>query len=61
MQSLERTLCEPKVAVAHLGEKSGAGWWKSSFFDPVGFRYLELIYPKTATVASASEAACRAQ
>lgn len=51
-----------RIAVAHLGEKANCGWWDSAFLDPIGFRYLSLIYPKTfaaAAVLSASEAACR--
>ena len=55
-------MCGLRIAVAHLGEKALAGWWETAFLDAVGFRYLELIYPKTAaaaSVVSASEAACR--
>jgi hypothetical protein len=56
-------MCGVRIAVAHLGEKALAGWWDTAFLDTNGFRYLELIYPKTtasASVMSASEAACRA-
>lgn len=55
-------MCGLRIAVAHLGEKAFASWWETAFLDPIGFRYLELIYPKTAAAASvnaASEAACR--
>ncbi len=63
MQKQQTTMCDLRIAVAHLGEKSLAGWWETAFLDAVGFRYLELVYPKTvasASVVSASEAACRA-
>jgi len=52
-----------RIAVAHLGERILAGWWDTAFLDALGFRYLELVYPKTAAsaaVVSATEAACRA-
>ncbi len=55
--------CALRIAVAHLGEKTAAGWWETAFLNAVGFRYLELVYPKTAAwaaVNAASEAACRA-
>jgi len=56
------SICALRVAVAHLGEKAQAGWWDSAFLNSTGFRYLQLIYPKTtasACVTAASEAACR--
>lgn len=63
MQIRQTSVCGLRVAVAHLGEKALAGWWETAFLNAVGFRYLELVYPKTAasaSVISASEAACRA-
>jgi len=62
MQKKQTTMCGLRIAVAHLGEKAIAGWWETAFLDAVGFRYLELVCPRTAaaaTVVSASEAACR--
>jgi hypothetical protein len=56
------SICGLRIAVAHLGEKSQAGWWDTAFLNPTGSSYLKLIYPKTAAsacVTSASEAACR--
>lgn len=63
METQQTSVCGLRIAVAHLGEKATAGWWETAFLDAVGFRYLELVYPKTAAsaaVMSASEAACRA-
>lgn len=63
MQMQQKSMCGLRIAVAHLGEKATTGWWETAFLDAVGFRYLELVYPKTAASAavnSASEAACRA-
>ena len=63
MQKHQTTMCSLRIAVAHLGEKPLAGWWETAFLDAVGFRYLELVYPKTAasaSVVSSAEAACRA-
>lgn len=51
-----------RLAVAYLGEKSQAGWWKCEFLHPVGFQYLKIIYPKSfasAALLAATEAACR--
>lgn len=62
MKTKQTSVCELRVAVAHLGEKARAGWWETAFLDDIGLRYLELVYPKTAvsaSVTSASEAACR--
>lgn len=62
METQQPSVCRLRIAVAHLGEKHYASWWGTGFLDPVGFRYLELVYPKTAAAASvkaASEAACR--
>jgi hypothetical protein len=62
MQKLS-SICGLRITVAHLGEKSHAGWWDTAFLNTTGFRYLELICPKTAAsacVTPASEAACRA-
>jgi hypothetical protein len=56
------SICALRVAVAHLGEKAQAGWWDTAFLNPTGFRYLQLIYPKTtasACITAACEAACR--
>ncbi len=61
MQCLN-SICELRIAVAHLGEKAQFGWWDTSFLSSIGFRYLELIYPRTtasASVTATSEAACR--
>jgi hypothetical protein len=59
---LTHSICALRVAAAHLGEKAQLGWWDTSFLNSIGFRYLQLIYPKTtpsACVTSAVEAACR--
>jgi len=57
------SMCGLRIAVAHLGEKAQFGWWDTSFLSPIGFRYLELIFPRTTAFASVTatlEAACRA-
>jgi hypothetical protein len=56
------SICGLRIAVAHLGEKEQLRWWDTAFLNPIGFRYLQLIYPKTAAsaaVTAASEAAAR--
>lgn len=60
---LLNSICSLRIAVGHLGEKSQSGWWDTAFLNPVGFKFLGMVYPKTgllACVTAASEAACRA-
>lgn len=56
------SICVMRVAITHLGEKAQFGWWDTAFLNSTGFRYLQLIFPKTtasACVTAASEAAAR--
>jgi hypothetical protein len=57
-----KTICQFRLAVAFLGEKSQHHWWDTSFLNTLGFRYLGLIFPKTSgfsAITAASVAACR--
>ncbi len=61
MQKLSK-ICVLRIVVGYLGEKAQSAWWDSAFLNAIGFRYLGLVYPKTApaaAVTSACEAACR--
>ena len=56
-------ICDLRIVVGYLGEKAQSGWWDTAFLNTTGFRFLGLIYPRTAVsacVTAASEAACRA-
>lgn len=56
------SICRLRIAVAHLGERDQLGWWDTAFLNAIGFRYLQLIFPKTvasASVSAAGEAASR--
>jgi hypothetical protein len=60
---LLRSICDLRIAVGFLGEKAQGGWWDSAFLNSTGFRYLQIVYPKTsasAAVTATSDAACRA-
>jgi hypothetical protein len=51
-----------RIAVSFLGEKNQAGWWRTSFLNTTGFKFIERLFPKTSRVAaieSAAEAAKR--
>jgi hypothetical protein len=55
------TILQLRLSVAFLGERSQHHWWDTSFLNQLGFRYLELVFPKTSTLSAltaASEAAC---
>lgn len=57
-----RDLCRLRIAVAYLGERSQFTWWKSSFLNLTGWRFLERLFPRTsraAGVGAAIEAAKR--
>lgn len=50
-----------RLLVGYLGQRKQAGWWDCDFLGPLGFRFLETVFPRTARTAalqSTSEAAC---
>jgi hypothetical protein len=58
-----RSICDLRIAVGYLGERAQGGWWDTAFLNSIGFRYLQIVYPKTAAsaaVTAASDAACKA-
>jgi hypothetical protein len=40
-----------RLLVGYLGERSGFGWWPTSFFDPSSKLFLEPVFPKTLLLA----------
>jgi len=51
-----------RVIVGFLGQKKNLGWWDCDFLDPIGLRFLETTFPRTAHKAalrSTTEAASR--
>jgi hypothetical protein len=50
-----------RLLVGYLGQRKHSGWWDCDFLGPIGFRFLETIFPRTARTAalrSTTEAAC---
>ncbi|MGE0682729.1 MAG: BrxE family protein [Candidatus Binatia bacterium] len=50
-----------RLLVGYLGQRKQSGWWDCDFLGPLGFRFLETIFARTARAAavqSTSEAAC---
>jgi hypothetical protein len=50
-----------RLLVGYLGQRKQSGWWDCDFLGPLGFRFLETVFPRTARTAalqSTSEAAC---
>jgi hypothetical protein len=50
-----------RLLVGYLGQRKQSGWWDCEFLGPLGFRFLETVFPRTARTAalqSTSEAAC---
>jgi hypothetical protein len=51
-----------RLSVAFLGERAQCAWWDTAFLNPLGVRYLSLVFPKTVGLASLGasfEAACQ--
>ena len=50
-----------RLLVGYLGQRKQPGWWDCDFLGPIGFRFLETIFPRTSRAAalrSTTEAAC---
>jgi len=50
-----------RLLVGYLGQRKQSGWWDCDLLGPIGFRFLETIFPRTARAAalrSTTEAAC---
>jgi hypothetical protein len=50
-----------RLLVGYLGQRKQSGWWDCDFLGPIGFRFLETIFPRTsgtAALRSTTEAAC---
>jgi hypothetical protein len=55
-----RTLAALRILCAYLGEATQFNWWPTSFFTPIGLKFLEYNFPRTivsAAVHSVSHAA----
>ncbi len=54
-------LTQLRLLVGYLGQRKQFGWWDCDLLSPVGSRFLETIFPRTAHAAalrSTTEAAC---
>ena len=54
-------LIQSRLLVGYLGQRKQFGWWDCDLLSPVGLRFLETIFPRTAHAAalrSTTEAAC---
>lgn len=54
-------LTQLRLLVGYLGQRTQFGWWDCDLLSPVGLRFLETIFPRTAHTAalrSTTEAAC---
>jgi hypothetical protein len=50
-----------RMAVGYLGQRKQFGWWDCDFLDPIGLRFMETTFPRTAWPAalrSTTDAAC---
>ena len=36
-----------RLLVGYLGQRKQSGWWDCEFLGPLGFRFLETIFPRT--------------
>jgi hypothetical protein len=55
-------LVEMRLLVGFLGQRKNGNWWNCDFLDPIGIRFLEATFPRTARKAalrSTCEAALR--
>lgn len=54
-------LAQLRLLVGYLGQRKQSGWWDCDFLGPIGFRFFETIFPRTARAAalrSTTQAAC---
>ena len=51
MKSALITLLELRLVVGYLGERSQHAWWSTAFFGEYSLRSLEIVAPKTSTLA----------
>lgn len=61
-QRVTNDLVVLRLLVGFLGQKRHGRWWDCDFLDPVGIRFLEATFPRTARKAalrSTNEAAAR--
>ena len=61
-QSVTSDFALLRLLVGFLGQKRHCRWWDCDFLDPVGIRFLEATFPRTARKAalrSTNEAAAR--